>query len=139
MRCVNRADDVGGFLGRGTLQDALGHFNHCDLEPAMARHGRCLEPDITATDDQHAATGQHGLSQEVGIALVAHDIYAGELAADPSGKLAWRRAGRQQQSAVVENGATLKHDLFGLAPDLFHPCREMDFDIVIRVPLLRAK
>lgn len=139
MCLVNPAHDVGGLLRRDALQDAVGHFDDGDFQAAMAGNGRCLETDITAADDEDAATGAHLVSKQIGIALVASDIDAFEIAADCGREPARSRAGGERQRAVIENRAVLQQNLLAVRLDLLGPGRKAKIDIIVRIPVLGAE
>ncbi len=48
MALVDRADDIGRFLGGNALENAVGHFDDGHFEAAIARNGCRFETDITA-------------------------------------------------------------------------------------------
>ncbi len=92
MGFVNHPHDVSRLLGGDALEDPIGHFDDGDLKTAMAGDGRRLEPDIAAADDKDTAARAHFVGQQVGVALVAGDIDALEIAADRRRQRARRRA-----------------------------------------------
>lgn len=71
MLLMDAAHDIGGFLCRHALENAVGHFDQRDLETELAGDGCRFQTDITTANNQQPAAGFHFLKQPVSIALVA--------------------------------------------------------------------
>ena len=127
--------DVGTDRAR---HDAVGRFEDRDVEAALPRRGRDLEPDVAGADEQHAGAGRQRGRDGVDVADRAQIVHAGQVGAGYGTNA--RAAPRREQQTVVAQRAPVAQPHPALARlDLLDARVELERDAFFRIEGRRAQ